>query len=92
MLPHQIGRLESNRYGTIFLIRLLKRIMVATGFTVMHEHPDVATVFMTNLQVKFTPCLLDFIGSTKSIQRSGTLVHGRAPVCQACRIAFYAVN
>ncbi len=73
-------------------MRLLMGIMVATSSTVMHEHPDVATVFMTNHQVKFTPCQPEFIGSAKSTQRSGMSVHRRAQVCQASRIAIYAVH
>ena len=73
-------------------MRLLQGINIATGFAVMHKHSDANTVFKSNLQVMSTPCLLDFVGSTKLAQRSGTLVRRRAPVGQACRIAFYAVH
>ncbi len=65
--------------------------MVATGSPLMHEHLDVPAVFMTNLQVKFTPRLADLVGTPKLTQRSETLVGARAPVRKACRIAFYAV-
>ncbi len=69
-----------------------KSTIVATVFSDMHEHPDVATAFKTNLQGKVTPCLPDLIGSTELTQRSGTLLRGRAPACQACRVALYAVH